>query len=150
MKYYQASLALGLIILLVCIVGCTSTAPPPSQVTKSPSTQLTHTPSGSCLEFVSGKYVSVKGGSWNVVGTPDNYATLEINANTNTGVLSLPGNVFQMKISKHKSWTCASGGWTWTAENPHNSGDLTVVGQNPDKIVIFGDLYFDRLDFVKF
>jgi hypothetical protein len=150
MNYRYAVIILGLIILLVCIVGCTSTAPPTSKITPSPSAKPTTTPTGSCLELVSGKYVSVKGGSWNVAGTPDNYATLEINTNTNTGVLSLPGNVFQMKISKHKSWTCASGGWTWTAENPPNSGDLTVVGQNPDKIVIFGDLYFDRLDFVKF
>jgi hypothetical protein len=148
MKYYQASLALGFIILLVCIVGCTSTAPPTSKITPSPSTQPT--PTGSCLELVSGKYVSVSGLSVNDIGTPDNYATLEINANTNTGVLTLPGNVFQMKISKHKDWTCGSGGWTWTAENPHNSGDLNPYRDNPKTYVVWGDLHFDRLNFVKF
>jgi hypothetical protein len=38
MKYYQTSLVLGLTILLVFIVGCTSTAPTISPITPSPST----------------------------------------------------------------------------------------------------------------
>jgi len=45
MKYNYSALSIGLIILLVCIVGCTSTAPPTSQITKSPSSlQATPTP----------------------------------------------------------------------------------------------------------
>jgi hypothetical protein len=39
MKYYQTSLVLGLTILLVFVVGCTSTAPSISPITPSPSAQ---------------------------------------------------------------------------------------------------------------
>lgn len=39
MKYHHGVLTIGLIILLVCIVGCTSTSPSTSQITQSPSVQ---------------------------------------------------------------------------------------------------------------
>jgi hypothetical protein len=40
MRYNYGALSIGLIILLVCLVGCTSTAPPTSKITPSPSIQV--------------------------------------------------------------------------------------------------------------
>jgi hypothetical protein len=45
MKYHHGALIIGLLILFVCIVGCSSTAPPTAQTTPSPSAQpVTPTP----------------------------------------------------------------------------------------------------------
>jgi hypothetical protein len=146
MKYINVTVTIGLIILLVCIVGCTSTAPPTSQKTLTPSPQPT--PTGSCLEVVSGKYVSVKGSSWNVAGTPDNYATFEVNGNTGKVTFLQSGAV--VTISLYLVQDCKYGQYKWTGK-PYGSGDLGIVGENPDKVSIYGfGSYEDHLDFVKF
>jgi hypothetical protein len=146
MKYHHDALLIGLIILLVCIVGCTSTAPPTSQITQSPSSQPT--PTASCLELVSGKYVSVKGSSWDIAGTPDNYATFEVNGNTGNVTFIQSGTV--ISISLYQVQDCKYGLYKWTGK-PYGSGDLAMIGENPDKVALWGfGSYEDKIVFVKF
>jgi hypothetical protein len=154
MKYYQSYLVLGLIILLVCIVGCTSSAPPTTK-----TTQLTPTPKAYCDAILtSGKYNSVQGMSFNTLGTPDNYATVEINGNT--GVLTLQdGIVINMLITPTNTDSFCAGTYKWTGSLGGN-GELGVVGANSSKIIIYGikygsmnvndqRTYTGELDFVK-
>ena len=154
MKYNYGALSIGLIILLVCIVGCTSTAPPTTK-----NTQLTPTPKAYCDAILtSGKYSSVQGMSFDTLGTPDNYATVEINGNT--GVLTLQGGkVITMSITPANTDSFCSGMYIWTG-SPAGNGEIAVVGVNSSKIIIYGvkygsmnvndeRTYYDRLDFVK-
>ena len=145
MKYNYGALSIGLTILLVCIVGCTSTTPPTSKITPSPSTQPT---TASCLKLVSGKYVSVKGDSWDIAGTPDNYATFEVNGNTGNVTFIQSGTV--IAISLYQVQDCKYGLYKWTGK-PYGSGDLAMIGENPDKVSIWGfGSYEDKIVFVKF
>jgi len=151
MKYRHFILTIGLIILLVCIAGCTSSFHTQEELKNQynpPANKAVPTVTSCEGDLVPGSYHSVKNMGLHDVGTPDNYATLEINGNS-AGTLTLPGNVFHMSISKQKYWTCPEGLFTWISENPHNSGDINIVGVNPSKIILYGDLYFDEIDFVR-